>query len=84
MHWSSLRNLAAFAMLLFGACSPINAQSQPVKVVTFKLEDYGWQPLPKEQVGEWAGDRRFDFSMSPDGHRLAILDEGVLTVYDVP
>jgi hypothetical protein len=27
--------------------------------------------------------RDFDFSMSPDGHRLAILDEGVLTVVDV-
>jgi hypothetical protein len=27
--------------------------------------------------------RDFDFSMSPDGHRLAVLDEGVLTVVDM-
>jgi hypothetical protein len=27
--------------------------------------------------------RDFDFSLSPDGHRLAILDEGVLTVVDL-
>lgn len=27
--------------------------------------------------------RDFDFSLSPDGHRLAILDEGVLTVADL-
>jgi hypothetical protein len=27
--------------------------------------------------------RGFDFSLSPDGHRLAILDEGVLTVADL-
>ncbi|HYL47182.1 MAG TPA: hypothetical protein VEU52_09140, partial [Candidatus Limnocylindrales bacterium] len=25
----------------------------------------------------------FDFSISPDGHRLAILDEGVVTVADL-
>jgi hypothetical protein len=55
MHWSWQRNLAAFAMLLFGACSPVYAQSQAAKVVKFKLEDYGWQPLPKQQRGEWAG-----------------------------
>jgi hypothetical protein len=27
--------------------------------------------------------RNFDFSMSPDGHRLAILDEGVVAVADM-
>jgi hypothetical protein len=27
--------------------------------------------------------RDFDFSLSPDGHRLAILDEGVVTVVDM-
>jgi hypothetical protein len=27
--------------------------------------------------------RNFDFSMSPDGHRLAILDEGIVTVVDL-
>jgi hypothetical protein len=27
--------------------------------------------------------RGFDFSLSPDGHRLAILDEGVLTVVEI-
>ena len=28
--------------------------------------------------------RDFDFSLSPDGHRLAILDEGVLTIVELP
>jgi hypothetical protein len=55
MHWSWQRNLAAFAMLLFGACSSIYAQSQPAKVAKFELENYGWQPLPKQQRGEWGG-----------------------------
>jgi hypothetical protein len=27
--------------------------------------------------------RDFDFSMSPDGHRLVILDEGVVTVANI-
>lgn len=27
--------------------------------------------------------RDFDFSLSPDGHRLAILEEGVVTVVDI-
>jgi hypothetical protein len=27
--------------------------------------------------------RDFDFSMSPDGHRLAILDEGVVTIVEL-
>jgi hypothetical protein len=27
--------------------------------------------------------RQFDFSLSPEGHRLAILDEGVVTVVDM-
>jgi hypothetical protein len=28
--------------------------------------------------------RDFNFSLSPDGHRLAILDEGVVTIVDMP
>jgi hypothetical protein len=27
--------------------------------------------------------RDFDFSLSPDGHRLAILDEGVVTAVEI-
>jgi hypothetical protein len=28
--------------------------------------------------------RDFDFSLSPDGHRLAVLDEGALKVVELP
>ncbi len=28
--------------------------------------------------------RDFDFSLSPDGHRLAVLDEGVLSILEIP
>jgi hypothetical protein len=27
--------------------------------------------------------RDFDFSLSPDGHRLAVVDDGLLTVVDL-
>jgi hypothetical protein len=70
MHWSWQRNLAAFAMLLFGACSSACAQSQAAKVVKFKLEDYGWRPLPKLQHGEWAGTRSQLVSIDHNGRIL--------------
>lgn len=57
MDWSWQRNLAAFAMLLFGGCSFAYAQSQAAKVMRFRLEDYGWRPLPKAQHGELPGTR---------------------------
>jgi len=40
-------------MLFFAAGSAVHAQSQTAKVMKFKLEDYGWQSLPKPQHGEW-------------------------------
>jgi hypothetical protein len=70
MHWSWQRNLAPFAMLLFGACSSTYAQSQAAKVVKFNLDDYGWQPLPKEQRGEWAGARSQLVSIDHQGRVL--------------
>jgi hypothetical protein len=70
MHWSWQRNLAALSMLLFGAYSPADAQSQPTKAVKFDLEDYGWQPLPKEQPGEWAGTRSQLISVDRQGRVL--------------
>jgi len=52
MHWASQKNLVIFSMLLFGACSSVSAQFQTAKIVKFKLEDYGWQPLPQRQPGQ--------------------------------
>jgi hypothetical protein len=57
-------------MLLFGPCSPVYAQSQAAKVVKFELEDYGWQPLPKEQLGEWVGERSQLVSIDHQGRVL--------------
>jgi hypothetical protein len=33
------------------------AQTRTGSVVQFKLENYGWQPIPKEQRSEWVGRR---------------------------
>lgn len=55
MLWSWRRNLAPYTVLLFGACLSVYAQSQPVKVVKFNLENYGWQPLPRMQHSERPG-----------------------------
>ena len=71
MHRSWQRNLAAFAMLLSGACSSACAQSQAAKVVKFKLEDYGWRPLPKQRRGEWAGTTSQLVSIDHNGRVLA-------------
>ncbi len=49
------RNLVAFAMLFFAACSAVDAQSETAKPMRFKLDDYGWQSLPKPQPGERPG-----------------------------
>jgi hypothetical protein len=43
-------------MLLFGTCSSVHAQLQTAQTMKFKLEDYGWQPLPQgQQHGEHLG-----------------------------
>jgi hypothetical protein len=55
MRWTWQRNLVTFATLLFGTCSSVYAQLQTAKIVKFKLETYGWQPLPVEQRAEWIG-----------------------------
>lgn len=52
MHWKWQRNLVIFSVLLFGTCSPASAQFQTAKIVKFKLEGYGWQPLPQRQPGQ--------------------------------
>src|SRR5271165_2080050 len=70
MHRSWQRNLAALAMLLFGACSPVHAQAQTAKVLKLNLENYGWQPLPKEQRGEWGGTRSQLVSIDHQGRVL--------------
>jgi hypothetical protein len=70
MFFGLLRNFAAFGMLLFGARSPVYAQSPVAKVVKFELADYGWQPLPKEQIGEWAGARSQLVSIDHQGRVL--------------
>jgi hypothetical protein len=41
-------------LILTSAC-PAFAQARTGSVSQFKLESYGWQALPKEQRGEWAG-----------------------------
>jgi hypothetical protein len=70
MHSSWQKYLAAFAMLLFGACSPVHAQSQTAKVLKLNLENYGWQPLPKQQRGEWGGTRSQLISIDHQGRIL--------------
>jgi hypothetical protein len=70
MHWGWQRNLAAFAMLLFGTCSSVYAQSQTARVLKLNLENFGWQPLPKEQHGEWGGTRSQLVSIDHQGRVL--------------
>jgi hypothetical protein len=70
MHWNWQGKFAAFAMLLFRACSPIDAQSQAAKVEKFNLEDYGWQPIPKGQHGEWPATRSQSISVDHQGRVL--------------
>lgn len=67
MHWGWQKNLAAFTMLLFGACSSVYAQSQSAKVSKLNLEDYGWQTVPKQQPGEWGGTRSQQVSIDHQG-----------------
>lgn len=52
MGWTWQRNLVTVAILLFGTCSSVYAQFQTAKIVKFKLEVYGWQPLPQRQPGQ--------------------------------
>ncbi len=52
MHWTWQRNLVIFSILLFGTCSSVYTQFQTAKIVKFKLEGYGWQPLPQRQPGQ--------------------------------
>jgi hypothetical protein len=52
MRWTWQRNLVTFTMLLFGTCSSVYAQFQTAQIVKFKLEVYGWQPLPQGQAGQ--------------------------------
>jgi hypothetical protein len=71
MQWSWQGNLAAFAVLLLGSSSSAHAQSPAAKVVKFKLEDYGWRPLPRQQPGERAGTRSQLVSIDHNGRVLA-------------
>jgi hypothetical protein len=48
--WVSL----VLGLILTSAC-PAFAQVRGGKVSQFKLDHYGWQPVPEEQRGEWAG-----------------------------
>jgi hypothetical protein len=41
-----------FSVLFLGMCSSVSAQYQTAKIVKFKLEGYGWQPLPQRQSGQ--------------------------------
>lgn len=52
MRWTWQSNLVIFSALLFGTCSSVSAQFQTAKIVKFKLEGYGWQPLPQRQPGQ--------------------------------
>jgi hypothetical protein len=52
MRWIWQRNLVTFTMLLFGTCSSVYAQVQAAQIVKFRLEAYGWQPLPQGQPGQ--------------------------------
>jgi hypothetical protein len=70
MHWTWQRNLAVFALLFFGASSSVYAQSQTAKLLKLNLENYGWQPLPKEQRGEWGGTRSQLVSIDHQGRVL--------------
>ena len=38
--------------ILSGTCSSVHAQSQAAQILKFKLEVYGWQPLPQRQPGQ--------------------------------
>jgi len=56
MPQSMQQSVARRVLLLFVCvCSVPYAQTQVAKVTKIKPEDYGWQPLPKEQRSEWGG-----------------------------
>src|SRR5271168_2385805 len=59
-----------FGMLLVGASSDIRAQSQPAKVRTIKLEDYGWQRINQDQPDEWVGTRSRSVSIDHQGRTI--------------
>lgn len=50
--WASLLSAA----ILTSACHHAFAQTRTENVIQFKLEEYGWQPPPKQQRGEWPGE----------------------------
>jgi hypothetical protein len=70
MHRSWQRNLSAFALLLLGAHLSLHAQSNASTVLKLNLESYGWQPLPKQQRGEWRGTRSQLVSIDHQGRVL--------------
>lgn len=55
MRWTCQRNLVTFTIVLFGTCLSVYAQVQTTQIVKFKLDVYGWQPLPQVQHGEHPG-----------------------------
>jgi len=57
-------------LLLFVACSAVDAQSQTAKVASFKLEDFGWQSLPKAQHDESTGTRSKLVAIDHEGRIL--------------
>ena len=73
------RDLQKPAMGLFCAVAvfagaQVHAQSQVLKISTYKLEDYGWQPLPKMQPGrhgEWPGTPSQLVAIDHEGRVLA-------------
>ena len=70
MHWSWQRNLSGLALLFFGAQLSLHAQSSASTVLKLNLENYGWQPLPKQQRGEWVGTRSQLVSIDHQGRVL--------------
>jgi hypothetical protein len=63
--WVSL----LLAVILTNGCYTF-AQSRTGNVIQFKLENYGWQALPKEQGGEWVGTRSRLVSIDHQGRVL--------------
>jgi hypothetical protein len=51
--WVSL----PLAVILASACPTLAQTRQAANIIQFKLENYGWQLLPKQQRGEWGGMR---------------------------
>jgi hypothetical protein len=70
MYWNRHRVYAALVLLLLGALDHLHAQSKTAKVLRFNLENYAWQPLPKEQRGEPGGTRRKLVSIDHQGRVL--------------